>query len=372
MNVLEICMSPGYGGLEMYMAKVANFLSHSEHNVSILVKQGYFLDKRFAEQGLERNYLTIRSRHFPLLAAFRLAKFLDQQKIDLIHVHHGYDLFLCVLARVFAKRGKVVYTRQMNLTRYKNDIYHRFLYRHVDRYVVISQALHDDAVKYLPIEKEKVKLLYYGVPKPPLESTDCQAYFKEHGFVPDSTKIAIFGRIEAVKGQHLVVEAVTSLIREGSRLQAALIGHVMDKDYFDDLQNDIKNNHLEAAIKYLGFHTNPVSIMPCFDVVVLATRCETFGLVLPEAMRAGVCVIGTDCGGVPEIIQHGKTGLLFKPDDANDLARQLRHLVSDNDLRQRLAEAGKVDADARFSEEKHFERLMAIFGELSESAAKNS
>jgi len=365
MNVLEICMSSGYGGLEMYMAKVAGYLSHGEHNVSVIVKKHSFLDQRLGEQSIERNYLAVTSHHFPVLAALELAKFINQHKIDLIHVHHGKDLFLCVLAKVFAKRGKLVYTRQMNLTRYKNDFYHRFVYKHVDKYLVISQVLHNDAVRYLPIEKEKVQLLYYGVPTPPAQATDCQAYFAEHGLDASSIKIAIFGRIEEIKGQHLVVKAVASLVREGIQLQAALIGHVMNESYFTALQDDIKNNNLESAIKYLGFHNSPVSIMPCFDVVVLATRCETFGLVLPEAMRSGVCVIGTDCGGVPEIIQDGKTGLLFKPDDAYDLASQLRRLVNDNAFRQDLARAGKADADIRFSEEKHFGHLMTVFDDLT-------
>ena len=101
--------------------------------------------------------------------------------------------------------------------------------------------------------------------------------------------------------------------------------------------------------------------MPCFDAVVLATKCETFGLVLPEAMRAGVTVIGSNCGGVPEIIKHEKTGLLFESEDVADLTKQLSKIVLDQDFCKKLAKAGKEDADKRFSEEKHFERLLELF-----------
>ena len=98
--------------------------------------------------------------------------------------------------------------------------------------------------------------------------------------------------------------------------------------------------------------------MLCFDAVVLATKCETFGLVLPEAMRAGVAVIGSKCGGIPEIIKHEKTGLLFESEDVSDLTKQLSKLVSDEEFCKKLA---KADADKRFSEEKHFERLLKLF-----------
>lgn len=101
--------------------------------------------------------------------------------------------------------------------------------------------------------------------------------------------------------------------------------------------------------------------MSCFDVVILASKCETFGLVLPEAMRAGVVVIGSNCGGVPEIIRHGETGLLFESENAEDLTNQLRKLIDDHQLCIKLASAGKAEADERFSEEKHFQRLLEIF-----------
>ncbi len=365
MRILEICLSSGYGGLEMYMAKVARYLSDHAHTFRILVSKNSFLDERFSEQGLKRDYLEVLSYHFPIIAAFRLARYIRENHIDLIHVHHGKDLFLCVLARVFARRGKVVYTRQMSLTRYKYDAYHRFLYNNVDAYLVITKALYDDALKFLPIAQNRVKLLYYGVPQPPVNSTNCSLYWQENGLDPAAIKTAIFGRVEEIKGQHLVVSAVTNLIKQGHNVQAAIIGHVMDEKYFDRLQTSIRENNLQDNIRYLGFHNNPVSIMHCFDVVVLATRCETFGLVLPEAMRSGVCVIGTNCGGVPEIIIHGETGLLFKPEDAGDLGQKLETLIVDENYRNTMAKAGKQDADARFSEEQHFERLLQIFTGLT-------
>ena len=151
------------------------------------------------------------------------------------------------------------------------------------------------------------------------------------------------------------------LLEQGQKIQVAIIGHVMDKDYFKQLEAEIKENNLDSDIFYLGFHSSPTSIMPCFDAVVLATKCETFGLVLPEAMRAGVAVIGSNSGGVPEIIKHEKTGLLFESEDVTDLTKQLSKLVLDQDFCIKLAKAGKEEADKRFSEEKHFEKLIKLF-----------
>lgn len=362
MNILEFCLSPGLGGLELYVLKSVKELINTDHKVKVIVREKTFLDEKLEENGISRSYLQPIMSSFPLITAWRLAGYLSKYKIDVLHIHWGHDLFLAVLAKVLSgSKVKLVYTRQMSLTRKKHDLYHKFVYKKVDAYVVIAQALYNDAKRYLPLNTEHLHLLYYGVPSPAGKKNDCNNYISSSALKADAFKIAIFGRIEQGKGQYLVVEAVRRLRKEGKKIQAAMIGHIMDHDYFNDLTKEINDAGLEEHVRYLGFHNNPVSIMACFDVVVLASKCETFGLVLPEAMRAGVAVIGSNCGGVPEIINHGKTGLLFESENAEDLTNCLRKLIDDPAFCYELAKAGKLEADERFSEEKHYQRLIEIF-----------
>lgn len=361
MNILELCLSGGFGGLELYALKSVKKLSQTPNNIKVIVRKKTFLDEKLAESGISRDYLRTIVTSFPLISSFRLARYVTVHNINVLHVHWGHDLFLAVLAKIFSRRKiKIVYTRQMALTRSKHDLYHNLLYKNVDAYVVIAQALYNAAAKYLPLRPGCLHLLYYGVPEPDGENVDCEVYLKRHGLDPYAFKIAIFGRIERGKGQYLVVDAVRQLTKEGNKVQAALIGHIMDKEHYKDLEKKINRSGLVENIRYLGFHNKPVSIMPCFDVVVLASKCETFGLVLPEAMRAGVAVIGSNCGGVPEIIRHGETGLLFESENAEDLTNKLRNLIDNPRVCNKLAIAGKIEADERFSEEKHFERLIDI------------
>lgn len=362
MKILEVCMSKGFGGLELYVLKVTKFLYDNSYESFVLTRKNSFLSSKLSDSNIPSENFTSVFYHFPLFSAIKLSRYIDKNKIDVLHVHWGKDLFFAVLAKVFSRRKiKLVYTRQMSLTREKNDIYHRFLYKNVDAYVVITKALYDDAVKYLPINKDNVHLLYYGVPAADNESVECKQYLAESGLDNNKFRLAIFGRIERVKGQHLVVEAVKKLQKQNKDIQVGIIGHVMDEAYFSSLKGEIKKHKLENNVLYLGFHNNPTSIMPCFNAVVLATKCETFGLVLPEAMRAGVAVIGSNCGGVPEIIEHEKTGLLFEPESALDLTRQLSKIVDDSEFCAKLAKSGKEDADNRFSEETHFKKLIERF-----------
>jgi len=227
--------------------------------------------------------------------------------------------------------------------------------------LTITKNLEGEARRFLPIQPEKIQLLYYGVPeRKQVEATICSEYFSENKLQQGAFTVALFGRIEYGKGQHLLVEAMSKLISDGKNIQAAIIGHVMDQSYYKNLEDSADKVGIDKSIRFCGFYHDPTSIMGCFDVVVLASYAETFGLVLPEAMRAGTAVIGTNSGGVPEIIQDGITGLLFNPGNPDELAECLKKLIDNPDLRERIAKQGKVFADENFSEEIHFKRLEAL------------
>jgi len=362
MKILELCLSPGFGGLELYAQKIIRHLSRPGVECHAVISRGSFLDRQLQEAGIPHTFLRTTSRYLPILAARKLAQYIDAHGIEVIHMHWGGDLALAVLGKRFSRRSvRLVYTRQMAVTRSKNDWYHRFQYRHVDSYVVITRRLQEEARRLLPLAPERIQLLYYGVAEPgPHDPVTCREFLRSSAIRGDAFKIALFGRIEHGKGQHVLVEAVRRLTASGYDIQVALVGHIMNQGYFDGLMGTVAGADLQERIRYLGFHDNPQAVMGCFDVVVLTTQAETFGLVLIEAMRAGTAVIGTDAGGVPEIIKHGETGILVKPGEADSLAEAIEQLIKDPELKARLAQAGKREADVRFSEERHFQRLEEI------------
>lgn len=362
MNILELCTSPGFGGLELYAINVTTYLNQAGHSVNAVCAADTMIHDRLQKSNIKFKIIRVVNRFLPVIAALRLARYIDKHRIDVMHMHWGKDLLFAVLAKKFARRDfRLVYTRQMALTRFKHDWYHRFLYRNVDCYIVITRQLMGQASKYLTIEKDRIKLLYYGVVSP-IEAgcIDCAQFYNEYKIPHQSTKIALFGRIEELKGQHLLIEAVNQLKQKGHAVHASLVGHIMDEDYFNGLQQTVNSYGLQQEVSYLGFHDNPVSMMPCFDIVVLATKCETFGLVLIEAMRSGVVVIGSDCGGVPEIIDDEDSGLLFKSGSAESLFTALDRLVSDPHLRAKMAAAGKFKADKEFAVEEYYPKLLCL------------
>jgi len=363
MRVLVLCLSDGYGGLELYAAREVKQLQQQGHYAIAVVAQHSLLDSHLREEGITPLSLKVKNRRLPLLAAKRLAHLIDEHQIDLVHIHWNNDLNLAVLGKKFSKmKPRLVYSRHMAITRSKKDPLHRWFYHEVDRMIVITRLMQQEAETYLPLPADRISQLYLGVANVDDKPVDYQDCYGE-GFPRRQLNVALFGRIEPYKGQHLLISAVSELVKEGIDISATIVGHVMDKTYAAELQQNVTVNSLDTYIKFESFVRNPVQRMKCYDAIILTTTCETFGLVLVEAMQAGLMVIGTNAGGVKEIINDKETGLLFEPGDAQQLKTLLLDLYRQPDKIRNLAMKGKQRAEKLFSEISHFSALETILSD---------
>ena len=362
MKVLTLCLSPNKGGLEMYACKMVEAFRSKNIDCLTVTGENSYIKKALKTKGVANLSVKPLFPFFPIISALRLARWIRLKDVDIIHIHWNKDLRLAVLAKIFSrKKVSVVYSRHMGITRNKKDIYHRFLYKRVSYLITHTKLMQQEAIDRLPIPPERIKMIYLGVPEPnKIDDNAADNFLHDTGLDKVDFKIGLFGRIEYGKGQHLLVESLSNLKQAGCNAGAGFVGHVMDEKYLAGLKQSIKSYGLEKQTHFFGFVDEPVCYMRCFDVIVLTTYCETFGLVLIEAMRAGVPVIGANAGGVPEIIAHRDTGLLFESGNADSLTEILIELSSDPELKKQLAEAGRIMADKKFSEAQHVKALMEV------------
>jgi L-malate glycosyltransferase len=378
MNVLELCLSAGLGGLELYVFRSSEALAKSQlHQNTIIpvLRQGSKLDNYYKEHvSFNIKYIKHFFSPLPLINARKLAGIIDNNRIDVIHMHWGKDLPLAAFARAFSKRKPaLVYTRQMMITRAKNDFYHNFLYRQLNLMLTITRELEGLCKKFIPSFADRITTLYYGVKKPAefLDDKTIAQQRDQLGFNSTDFVAGLIGRLEESKGQHLLIAAIHSAKQNGQEIKALIVGHEMNPGYRDKLKQQANRLGVLDNIVFLDFTSTPQQLMQLCDCVILASGQETFGLVLPEAMRAGVAVIGSNSGGVPEIIEHGKTGLLFETQNADSLYRQLERLYLDAAFKDKIALQGKQDADRRFDNDVHFRKLEEHLGSAIASTKQN-
>ncbi|WP_415397723.1 glycosyltransferase family 4 protein [Sulfurimonas sp. CS5] len=364
-NILELCLSPDLGGLELYMVRASHFLDAKTNVVSVINETGkleqYYKDTEFKYEKIKKSP-TI----FSYITAKKLANVIDENSIDIVHLHWTKDILVAVLAKLLSKqKPKLVQTRNMTMTRFKDDFYHRFLYKKIDLMLPVTYQVKEQIEKFIPKSiRPKVEVLYMGADAPEIISDEQKEILRNKYSLENSFTVGIVGRIEEGKGQYLVIDAIKELVKQGIDAKALIVGHAMNDIYLNSLKNNIIEDGIEDKVIFTGFTTEVQKLMQVCDVIVLATNKETFGLVLIEAMQSNIVVVGSDSGGPLEIIDDNESGLLFKTKNSADLSMKLESLFRDKLLSKRLAQAGKSKSDEMFCSEKQFEKLKIILENL--------
>jgi glycosyltransferase involved in cell wall biosynthesis len=229
----------------------------------------------------------------------------------------------------------------------------------------VTHAVASQINKFIPQDiRPKVEVLYMGSDRVELLSDDEIGEYKKTLNVGSSFMVGLVGRINEFKGQYLLIDATEKLVEKGLDIQAYIVGHAMDEEYLLKLKESVKAKNLENNFHFLGFEKNPHRFMQACDSVIMASKCETFGLVSIEAMQVQTVIIGANSCGVLEIIDDKESGVLFENQNASDLADKIELLYNDEELKNKIAKAGRLKAEDKFSNVKQFEKLDKILKDL--------
>jgi len=353
-TILEFCLSPDLGGLELFMVNCYRDFSQKTETF-IMVEEGKKLDKYLNH---EQKYHLKRNKLLPFIPAKKLAEFIDEKGVDVIHFHWTRDITTVVLAKIMSKRKpKIIQTRNMTMTRFKDDFYHRWLYKNVDMIHAVTHQVKEQIERFVPDDvRPVVEVVYMGTQEREVDLKRVEE-LKEQYNLQESFVVGIVGRIEEGKGQYLVIEAL-ALLRE-LNIKVVVVGHTMDSSYLLELKERVKQLGLEQRVIFTGFTKEVDEHMKLFDVNVLATKKETFGLVVIEAMVNKVCMVATNEGGPLEIIEDGVDGVLFER-NAKDLAEKLQILYHDLKNKEKIAQNGYEKVKQNFNEEVQNQKLFAF------------
>ncbi len=183
---------------------------------------------------------------------------------------------------------------------------------------------------------------------------------------PDRPLIGIVGRMDPGKGVDIVVDAVGGLVREGVDAHLAVIGSSMmaPPGYVERLIGRA-TGRLGDRVRFVPPRTDIPDVLRALDVLVNASDAEPFGLTIVEAMAAGTPVVATSAGGALEIVDDGRSGLLFPVGDAGALAAQLHRLLTDGALRERIRVSARRRAVEGFDVEKYADEVIALYRAVS-------
>lgn len=295
-----------------------------------------------------------------------VARILREQRIDLVHLNDAPELHKAgILACRMAGVPCICHVRSLPPL----DALDRALARGVAHFVFISRAVEDDQ-RSKGIGQRSGSVIHNAVDLSAYGTLDRQAARRFFGVADDDLVIGMMGRIEPWKGQRDLLAALAELAPRFPALRCLIAGAPeLDGQWFlDELRAIVAARRLEHVVQFVGYQSDIPRFMAALDVLAHAsTQPEPFGRVLIEGMAAGLPVVATSAGGVPEIVIDGETGLLAPPGDPPALAAALARLLAAPALRTAMGQRGRARVHERFSIDSHVSAIEDVYRQVLSS-----
>ena len=362
MKQLVICLSHSWGGLEQVAASDAHDIASLGLKVEVMCLEGSPLHENLAlRRKVQAIPLSFQPRnHFDFGMRSELDR-LIRGGVNLIHVHQPSLLGTVAPWLYPHKTVALLATRHIMNDHNKKDFYHRALYRRVDALLVISQTVRRNVLDTHAIAERHVKVVNLGLDFDRFdpEKVDPENQRQSWGADVDTVVVGMVGRIDPAKGQSTFIKAAAGLVkslRSGEKLKFIIVGEETlgeENNHFEELKQMVAQFRLGDSVVFAGYQENIPEVMRAFDIFVMPSRQEAFGLVAIEAMAMECPIVISSGGSAEEIVGvNHEYGLTVRPNDAFDLQKRIRHLLDNPmdriQMGQRAREHVKKNYDRRF------------------------
>lgn len=364
LRVLHLSESSGWSGGAAQALALAVRLQALGHENLIGCPEGGDLWKKAGAAGIRTSHFRPR-RDYDLSCAYGLAHFIERWKPDVVHAHHPKAHAMGLLSKAITRRKPVlVVTRRVShplLTsffarrKYKSPL--------INGYIAVAESIRRMFLAY-GLPPEKVRTIYSGVdperfkPVPPPEKV-----MRELSLPPGVPVAGLIGNYSFDKGQHVCVEAVGRLLREGQKMVLLLAGRDTDSPAAKDLLAQ-KGFPMENA-RLLGLRDDVPDLLSVLTVSLnCAVKGEALSGSIRESMSMGIPVIASDISGNGEIVRDRTTGLLFQPGDDEALYGRLKYALANPETMRGMADKGLVAVRENFTVEAMARKTFLYYREL--------
>ena len=353
---------PNIGGVQNYAKNIAEGLRRKYDWDVIVVTSNYnkhtYKEEKINGLKVYRLPFWFKFSNTPInpFWYFFIKNIIKKEKPDIVNAHSPVP-FMSDIVSINCKDIPFVLTYHsgsMIKGNAKTDILIR-LYENIFLYHTIKRA------KKIVCVSDFVRLVFLkdhtGKSVTITPSVDTKKFFAKNFSIKNKNKVIFVGRIDKAsewKGTTYLLDAINLVKEKIPKVKLQLAG---SGDALEGYQQYVKKNKLGKFVRFLGalkgrklvnaYRNTNVLVLPSI------TEAESFGIVLIEAMACKIPVIGTRIGGIPSVIDHGKTGLLVKPENADELAEAIYMILSNPQYAQQLGEKGFEKVKNKFTLEKN-------------------
>lgn len=364
-RVLLLIKGLGRGGAEQLLVNAAPYVDAARfsYEVAYLLPWKDALVHDLEDAGMRVHCLN-GARGVGWLA--RLGELLTQRRIDLVHVHSPYVAIGARLLLARRRRPRLVYTEHNPWERYHRATYlgNVLTYPRNDHVFAVSDQARR-SIRYPRglgrLRMPPVETLYHGSdPAAVARWGSGDGVREEFGISEDALVVGTVANFKAHKGYPTLLRAAVRVRDEVPDVRFVLVGQ-------GPLEPEIRRLASELGLKdtviFAGYREDVPRVAATFDAFVLASQHEGLSIALIEAMALGKPVVVTNAGGLAEVVEHQKEGLLVPAGDPVAVAQEIVALLSDSSLRHRLGAAARRRA-ADFDIRKAVRRIEEVYEAL--------
>lgn len=286
---------------------------------------------------------------FDLRSIFKIAKYCRMHKIDIIDAHSSNAHSLAFWTQKLVDFKLVVHRRVDNPIKNQWLTKKKYYSKGVSQFVAISECIAQILVNY-GVAKTKLKVVRSAIDLEKykkLQNETLKAELKKnHGLADNTILIGNASALSHQKGYDVLVRALSILKKKRTDFCCFIAG---DGDLKMELESQVKALGLEQHVHFLGFITDVPTFLSSLDIFAIPSNNEGLGTVLLDAIGAGCAPVGTNVGGIPEIILNGQTGIIIEKGDDKNLAQALEQLISDPSLRKKISINAQAHVRENFS-----------------------
>ena len=355
MKVLHVETGRHFLGGPQQVIYLISALEARGHDCILVCPPDSGIDTVAREQGIRvQNLFCAGDLDLPF--AYRLTQFIRDEQPDLVHCHsrRGADM-LGGLAASFADVPAVV-SRRVDNTELR--LVAGLRYRPFRKVIAISEAI-ADVLRDRGVEDHRIEVIRSAVDAGAFATQpDCAAVRDEFGVPEDVFTMAAAGQLIPRKGHRFLLEAAKELKERYPRFRLLIFG----EGYLSQqLRDQASSLGIGDVVQFAGYREDLDSFIGCFDLFVHPASAEGLGVATLKAQAAGVPVVGCAAGGLPEAIAHGVTGLLVPAEDAGALRDAIASLIKDEELRARMASAGRERMQNEFAIDTMADKHVALY-----------
>ncbi|MCZ0701874.1 N-acetyl-alpha-D-glucosaminyl L-malate synthase BshA [Natronobacillus azotifigens] len=368
MMKIGITCYPSVGGSGIVATELGKLLAEQGHEVHFITSSVPFrLNKVYPSiyfhQVEVNHYPVFQHAPYDLALANKMAEVIDAEQLDILHVHYAMPHAICaILAKQMATHDvKIVTTLHgtditvLGIDRSLTKMI-KYGIEYSDAVTAVSDSLVQQTINMLDITK-KIDVVYNFVDQTEYYYRSNERLKKEYKIKPEEKVLIHISNFRKVKRIEDVIRTFAN-VQEQVSAKLLLVG---DGPEYSEMYELVKNLNIQDQVLFLGKQNDIAGLFSIADLKLLMSEKESFGLVLIEAMACGVPCIGTEIGGIPEVIVPGENGFIVPLGDIDNAAKHAIDLLKNNEKWNRFSINALNHVSDNFSSEKILKQYLQIY-----------